>query len=88
MFAEIAEADSESMAATGIYMVSIQMRLSGDMDNIMKLLDDLALSEKKLRLVDYSVNTEEIIIPHDDGTEETYTTESLNISVELYMCQE
>ncbi len=77
-----------STGTVGIYVVSIQMRLSGDMENITKLLDDLALSEKKLRLVDYSVRTEEISIPHDDGTEEVYMTDSLDISVELYMCQD
>ena len=67
-------------------MVPIQMRLSGDMENIIRFLDDIALSEKKVRLVDYSVNTEEIHIPHEDGTEEVYITESLNVSAELYMC--
>ena len=69
-------------------MIPIQMRLSGDMSNIMKLLDDLALNERKLRLVDYNVQTEVTVIPHDDGTEEEFTTESLNISAELYMCEE
>ena len=87
LFGDIAEAETSS-SSTGIYKVSVQMRLSGDFENITRLLDDLALSEKKLRLVDYSVGTEEIVIPHDDGTEEKITSESLNISVELYMCQE
>ena len=94
MFADAAEGDSTgseegnytSTEATGIYMVPIQMRLSGNKDNITRLLDDLALSEKKLRLVDYTTNVEQIIIPHEDGTQEIFTTDSLNISVELYMC--
>lgn len=80
--------DYSSSETTGIYMIPVQMRLSGDMDNIMRLLDDLALSSKKLRLVDYNVQTEETVIPHDDGTEEIFTTESLNISVEIYMCED
>ncbi len=90
LFGDVDESgiETNSSDTTGIYMVSIQMRLSGDMDNIMRLLDDLALSEKKLRLVDYTVNTEEIIIPHDDGTKEVITSESLDISVELYMCED
>ncbi len=94
MFADVAEGDSTgseeanytSTEATGIYMVPIQMRLSGNKDNITRLLDDLALSEKKLRLVDYTTDVEQIIIPHEDGTQEIFTTDSLNISVELYMC--
>ena len=78
----------ESNETTGIYTVTVQMRLSGDKENIIRLLDDLALSDKKLRLVDYYTDTETIIIPHEDGTQEIYTTESLNISVELYMCED
>ena len=85
LFAEIAEADSET---TGIYMVSVNMRLGGEMKNIERLLDDLAYSEKKLRLVSYSVDTEEVVIPHDDGTEETIISDNLNLTVELYMCEE
>lgn len=86
LFGEIGETSGSE--TTGLYMVPIQMRLAGDMKDITRLLDDLALSEKKLRLVNYSVNTETITIPHDDGTEEILTTESLDISVELYMCQD
>ena len=85
MFAEVAEADSET---TGIYMVAVTMRLGGDMNDIERLLDDLAYSEKKIRLVDYSVESEVITIPHDDGTEEVFDNDSLNLKVELYMCEE
>lgn len=85
LFAEVAAADTST---TGIYMVSVNMRLGGDKKNIVRLLDDLAYSDKKLRLVNYSVNTETIIIPHDDGTEEEFSTDILNLSVELYMCEE
>ena len=80
---EIVDVDTST---TGIYVVSINMRLSGSSENITKFLDDLALTQKKLRLVNYSVSTEQIVIPHDDGTEEVLTSESLNITVELYMC--
>ena len=72
--------------ATGVYMVPLQMRLSGEMQNIYKFLDDLALSEKKIRLVNYYLNTEETVINHDDGTEEIIVTDSLNVAFELYMC--
>ena len=85
LFAEVVEADS---ATVGIYKVTVSMRLGGDMKDIERLMDDLAYSNKKLRLVDYSVDTEETVIPHEDGTEEIYTSESLNLTVELYMCQE
>ena len=85
LFADVAAADAGTV---GIYKVQVSMRLSGDEKNINRLLDDLALSEKKLRLVDYSTETEETVIPHDDGTEERFYTDILNLTVELYMCAE
>ena len=85
LFGEVAQADSETV---GIYMVAVSMRLGGDKKNITKLLDDLAYSSKKLRLVSYSLDTEETSIPHEDGTIETFSTDMLNLSVELYMCEE
>lgn len=85
LFGEVAKADSGTV---GIYMVSVAMRLGGDKKNITRLLDDLAYSSKKLRLVSYSIDTQETSIPHEDGTEETFSTDMLNLSVELYMCEE
>ncbi len=85
LFGEVQEAES---GTTGIYMVTVQMRLGGDKKNITRLLDDLAVTEKKLRLVDYSVDAEETVIPHEDGTEEVFTTDMLNLTVELYMCED
>lgn len=85
LFGDVVEADT---ATTGIYVVPVQMRLGGNMYNIKRLLDDLAYSEKKLRLVSYAVTTEETTIPHEDGTEEKLTTDILELAVELYMCAE
>ena len=83
LFGEVVGADT---ATTGIYVVPVQLRLGGDKKNIVQLLDDLAYSPKKLRLVSYSVGTEETIIPHDDGTEEVLYKDILDLNVELYMC--
>ena len=83
LFGEVVGADT---ATTGIYVVPVQLRLGGDKKNIVQLLDDLAYSPKKLRLVSYSVGTEETIIPHDDGTEEILYKDILDLNVELYMC--
>ena len=83
LFGEVVGADT---ATTGIYVVPVQLRLGGDKKDIVRLLDDLAYSPKKLRLVSYSVGTEETRIPHDDGTEEFFYKEILDLAVELYMC--
>lgn len=85
LFGDVVEADSET---TGIYVVPVTMRLKGNKANITKLLDDLAYTSKKIRLVNYNVATEETIIPHEDGTEETLYTDVLDLTVELYMCAE
>ena len=85
LFAEVAAADNST---TGIYMARIEMRLGGNKEDIVRLLDDLAYSDKKLRLVNYSVITEETVIPHEDGTEEIFSKDVLNLTVELYMCEE
>ena len=85
LFGDVVEADSET---TGIYVVPVTMRLKGDKTNITKLLDDLAYTPKKIRLVNYRLDTEETIIPHEDGTEEMLYTDVLDLTVELYMCAE
>jgi len=83
LFSDVAAADAGTV---GIYKVAVSMRLSGDKLNISKLLDDLALTKKKLRLVNYSTETEETIIPHNDGNDEILVNNILNLTVELYMC--
>jgi Tfp pilus assembly protein PilO len=85
LFADVAAAD---VSTVGIYTVPVSMRLSGATENVEKLLDDLAASKKKLRLVNYSVEASETEIPHEDGTVEIFTEDMLNLSVELYMCME
>jgi len=83
LFGDVVGADT---ATTGIYVVHVKLRLGGDKENITRLLDDLAYSSKKLRLVSYSVTTEATVIPHEDGTEEVLYNEMLDLSLELYMC--
>ena len=85
LFGDVVEADTET---TGIYVVPVQMRLRGDNANITKLLDDLAYTPKKLRLVNYSLGTDETVIVHEDGTEESFYSDVLDLAVELYMCAE
>ena len=85
LFGDVVEADT---ATTGIYVVPVQMRLGGKMSDITRLLDDLAYTDNKVRLVSYAVSSEECVIPHEDGTEETFVTDILDLSVELYMCAE
>ena len=85
LMGDVAKADSETV---GIYMVDVTMRLGGEKKNITRLLDDLAYSSKKIRLVSYTISTEETNVYHDDGTIETFSEDMLDLSIELYMCEE
>ena len=85
LFEDVVAAD---VSTVGIYRVVVSMRLSGPTENVERLLDDLAASDKKLRLVSYSVQPVETNIEHDDGTVEIFTSDELLLSVELYMCME
>lgn len=85
LFNDAVDADSK---VTGIYKVPVSMRLVGTDEQIIRLLDDLALNEKKLRLADYSVVVEEKEVSYPDGTVGVVSTESLQTSFEIYMCEE
>jgi hypothetical protein len=68
------ESESESMSedfydfdipTTGIMVSTVTMRLGGELEQFQKFLDDLATTNKKLRLVDYSVQTVVEQIKHE-----------------------
>lgn len=60
--------------AAGIYTVGISLRLSGDEEDMWKLLHNLASRQDKLRLRSYSID--------NSSTAETM----MELSLEIYMC--
>lgn len=66
----------EKDEAADIYRAGISLRLSGDEEDVRKLLDDLAAGKEKLRLCSYSV----------DNSNDAETL--LELSLELYMCED
>lgn len=81
------EAVEKNHQVTGIYSVGLTMRLNGDGDKISRLLDNLALNKKKMRLVDYSVDVEITPVTYEDGTVGEISTEALMVSLEIYMTE-
>lgn len=72
---------------TGVYMVPVSVRIIGSDESISQMLDDLALSDKKLRLTDYSVVLDTHEVTYPDGTVQLIETRTLRVSFEIYMCE-
>ena len=87
--------DEESFLATGIYTASITMKIGGDEEKLIAFLDSLCNTDKKLRVVSYSFSEERNIdySEYDENGEEVggydiKTNTILDISFEIYMCEE
>lgn len=85
---EIDDAEYFEDEMVGIYMAEIRMRLGGDEALLQKLIDDLSDSEKKLRLVAYAWEDDTNIDITDAGLYHISYDKLLNITVEIYMCEE
>lgn len=79
---------------TGIYSAAVDMRLGGDYETLQKLINDLSVTSKKLKVCNYSWNKEKVMeTKADDESGVIYDYDIvdnyvLNISVEIYMCEE
>lgn len=79
---------------TGIYSAAVDMRLGGDYETLQKLINDFSVTSKKLKVCNYSWNKEKVMeTKADDGSGVIYDYDIvdnyvLNISVEIYMCEE
>lgn len=72
----------------GIYTATVQMRLGGDEAMLQKLIDDLSMNEKKMRVVSYSWDRDSVFLFQDNQSYNYEYTKILNIQVEIYMCEE
>lgn len=78
----------EDEVENGIYMASVTMRLGGAQNDLTRLIDDLSNSTQKLRLASYSYATQQSILNGVDGAYELQENRVLNITVEIYMCED
>lgn len=88
--AQIADSGIENAEEiqTGIYEVSVTVRVGGEREHIQQLIDDLSATEQKLHLNSYSWGSERSISYNEDGTYEVDTNQTMTMTIHLYMCEE
>lgn len=74
---------------TGIHVANISLRLDGEKEELLRLIDELSVSEYKLRLRKYSWG-EERSVEYGENMEdfEVIIKSVLNLDIEIYMCEE
>jgi hypothetical protein len=82
------EEDEEEEVDNGIYVATVALRLGGEQKDLTQLVNDLSASEQRLRVCSYSYDTKQTVETEEDGTYEVTGNMVLNITLELYMCQE
>lgn len=80
--------DMEHNASTGIYIARINMRIGGDGEVLQKLIDDLSVSKEKQLVRAYSWEDNSNIVVNDKGEFEYETERYLNLTLDIYMCEE
>lgn len=74
---------------TGIYEAGVTLRVGGDEDRLLELIEDLSNSDMKLRVCSYSWSEERSLTEVGEDGEYTIAIERvLTISLELYMYEE
>lgn len=86
---DVTSAEEEEQTMTGIYCVSVSMRLGGDEAMLQKLIDDYSNLDQKILLKSYSWSTEARSY-YSEGNEEYELAyeRTLNVSFELFMCED
>lgn len=73
---------------TGISAVEITMRLGGSRENLQSLLEDLFKNEQRLRVSRYSWIEDRVLITDAEGALEFQNQMGLDLTVEIYVCEE
>jgi hypothetical protein len=82
------DAEEEEAADNGIYVAEVTMRLGGQLSDLTKLINDLSDTDQKLRVSQYSYSTTQSIQTGEDATYEVTENRVLNMTVEIYMCED
>jgi hypothetical protein len=82
------EDTEEEVADNGIYVAEISMRLGGQLSDLTKLINELSNTDRKLRVSQYSYSTTQSIQTGEDETYEVSENRVLNMTVEIYMCED
>lgn len=73
---------------TGIYQVTVSMRLGGDADTLAKFVDELSNSNQRHFISRYSYDLDEEVRVDDNGEYVFSSSYVLDITIELFMCEE
>lgn len=83
------EIEYDGNGLAGIYAASVDMQIGGEREDLQKLIDDLSVSKDKIWLKTYSWSyIREVGYNEVTGVYEDINRPVLNISVNLYMCEE
>lgn len=85
------EAVNEDFAddIVGVREATITLRVGGEEADIKKLINDLSNNDKMIRVVNFAWSEERnLVYGEEEGDYEVETTKVLNITVEIYMCEE
>ena len=75
-------------ASTGIRCIDVTMRVGGTTEQLQKLIDDLSVYDKKLRVEAYSWDWEKDVRYNSDGTYEIMSNRTLTIVIDMFMIME
>jgi hypothetical protein len=84
----IAAETEEAEASVGIYSVTVNLKLGGSDEQLVKFIDDMSDSSEKQRVTDYSWVGERNAVYDEDGNYSVESSSTLNITIEIYMCEE
>ena len=74
---------------TGIYNATVTLRLGGNESDLLRLIEDLSNSDKKIRVCNYSWSEERSISNlTEDGEYNVNIDRVLSITLEIYMYEE
>lgn len=78
----------ETEVSHGVYGVKVEMRLTGEPADLANLVNTLSHSEERLRVMRYSYSTKRRMEISETGNYDVVEDKLLDISVEIYMCEE
>ena len=82
-------ADADMAVTTGIYNATVTLRLGGNESDLLRLIEDLSNSDKKIRVCNYSWSEERSISNlTEEGEYNVNIDRVLSITLEIYMYEE
>lgn len=86
---KVAVSDDFIDDVVGVYTVSVKLRVGGDEKDLEKLINDLSNTDQQLRICSFSWSNEQSLeYGEEEGEYKVVNTRILNLSLEIFMCEE